>query len=129
MKSEDILQLFEKFEQAATEIDGVECWSARELCGLLGYAKWSNFETAIAKAKAACEGAGMPILDHFADAGKMVELGSGSVRTLNDYLLTRYACYLIAQNGDPRKMEIAFRYEKCSEAVELSRQCFNRQKM
>lgn len=108
MKSEDILQLFEKFEQVATEIDGVECWSARELCGLLGYAKWSNFETAIAKAKAACEGAGMSVSDHFADAGKKVELGSGSVRTLNDYLLTRYACYLIAQNGDPRKMEIAF---------------------
>lgn len=108
MKSEDILQLFERFEKAAIEIDGVECWSARDLCGLLGYAKWSNFETAIAKAKVACESAGMIVSDHFADAGKKVELGSGSVRTLNDYLLTRYACYLIAQNGDPRKMEIAF---------------------
>lgn len=108
MKNEDILQLFERFEQAAIEIDGVECWSARDLCGLLGYAKWSNFETAIAKAKIACESAGMIVLDHFPGVGKMVELGSGSVRRLNDYLLTRYACYLIAQNGDPRKMEIAF---------------------
>lgn len=106
MKNEDILQLFERFEQAAIEIDGVECWSARDLCGLLGYAKWSNFETAIAKAKIACESAGMIVSDHFPGVGKMVELGSGSVRRLNDYLLTRYACYLIAQNGDPRKMEI-----------------------
>lgn len=91
MKNEDILQLFERFEQAAIEIDGVECWSARDLCGLLGYAKWSNFETAIAKAKIACESAGMIVSDHFPGVGKMVELGSGSVRRLNDYLLTRYA--------------------------------------
>lgn len=108
MKSEDILVLFERFEQAATSINGVECWSARSICSLLGYADWRNFVKAIDKAKESCLNAGEEVLDHFVDANKMVEIGSKTTRTIDDILLTRYACYLIAQNGDPRKSEVAF---------------------
>lgn len=108
MKSEDILALFERFEQAATKINDIECWSARSLCPLLGYTDWRNFVKAIDKAKESCINAGERELDHFVDANKMVSLGSGSQRSIDDVLLTRYACYLIAQNGDPRKPEIAF---------------------
>lgn len=108
MKSEDILVLFERFEQAATSINGVECWSARSICSLLGYADWRNFVKAIDKAKESCLNVGEEVLDHFVDANKMVEIGSKTTRTIDDILLTRYACYLIAQNGDPRKSEVAF---------------------
>lgn len=108
MKSEEIKSLFEKFESIACTYEGVECWSARELCGLLGYAKWERFEGVIQKAKDACVNAGGKVEDHFPGTGKMVALGSGSIREVDDYMLTRYACYLVAQNGDPRKSEIAF---------------------
>lgn len=108
MKSEDILALFERFEQASTSINGVECWSARSICLLLGYADWRNFIKAIEKAKESCVNAGEDLLDHFVDANKMISLPKGATRTIDDILLTRYACYLIAQNGDPRKSEVAF---------------------
>ena len=108
MKTEEIKDLFQKFESIACDYEGVECWSARELCGLLGYAKWQKFENVLEKAQEACRNAGCEVLDHFTRAGKMVGLGSGSVREVDDYMLTRYACYLVAQNGDPRKPEIAF---------------------
>jgi DNA-damage-inducible protein D len=108
MKKELITELLQKFEQAAYEYQGVECWSARELQEILGYSKWNNFKNAVEKAKIACESSGNKVSDHFADVGKMVELGSGSQREIDDIALTRYACYLIAQNGDASKSEIAF---------------------
>lgn len=108
MKGEDILALFERFEQAATKVNDIECWSARSLCPLFGYTDWRNFIKAIDKAQESCINAGESVSDHFVGVNKMVSLGSGSTRSIDDVLLTRYACYLIAQNGDPRKPEIAF---------------------
>ena len=108
MKKETIDQLYKVFEQYALEVNGVECWSARELQGLLGYSKWENFTNVINKAKVACENVGHDVADHFPDVRKMVALGSGSERDIEDILLTRYACYLVAQNGDPRKEQVAF---------------------
>ncbi|MHB1123941.1 MAG: DNA damage-inducible protein D [Ramlibacter sp.] len=84
-----------------------EYWSARDLQPLLGYSQWRRFEQAIERAKASCETSGNNPQNHFAGAGKMVDLGSGSQRPVDDYHLSRFACYLIAQNGDPRKPEIA----------------------
>ncbi len=97
------------FEGHAQQTEtGVEFWLARDLQHLLGYAKWDNFLNVVSKAKTACEVSGHQVSDHFADVGKMVDLGSGSQREVPDLLLTRYACYLVAQNGDPQKAEIAF---------------------
>lgn len=86
---------------------GAEYWSARDLQPLLGYSQWRRFEDAINRAMTSCEQSGNKPGHHFAGAGKMVELGSGSAREVDDYHLSRFACYLIAQNGDPRKAEIA----------------------
>lgn len=108
MKTEEIKNLFAQFESATADFEGVECWSARQLQGLLGYSKWDNFEKVIQKAKDACMNAGEEIQYHFPDIRKMVKIGSGAEKEIDDILLTRYACYLIAQNGDSRKKEIAF---------------------
>lgn len=109
MKMEVVQALTETFEGHAQHTDsGVEYWLARDLQHLLGYAEWRNFATVLSKAKTACELSGHAVADHFVDVNKMVDLGSGSQREVDDLMLTRYACYLIAQNGDPKKQPIAF---------------------
>ncbi|HNY07087.1 MAG TPA: DNA damage-inducible protein D [Bacteroidales bacterium] len=108
MKTEEIKELFNKFEAAASDLEGIECWSARELQKLLGYAKWENFDKVITKAKEACIKVGEQTDDHFPDVRKTIPMPKGAEKVIDDILLTRYACYLIAQNGDSRKAEIAF---------------------
>ena len=108
MKKELILELFQKFENICYLYNDVECWSARELQALLGYSKWENFEKVIVKAKESCSNAGENIEDHFPDVRKTIPMPKGAEKQIDDILLTRYACYLIAQNGDARKEEISF---------------------
>lgn len=112
MEKNKIAALKRSFDEIAhTHVDNsdsVEYWFARELQQLLGYSRWEDFEKAVQRGITACENTGVPIENHFREVPKMVRLGSGSQREVRDYMLTRYACYLIAQNGDPRKDEIAF---------------------
>jgi DNA-damage-inducible protein D len=110
MKHELVSQLHNQFEQLVhTDIDsGIEFWLARDLQGVLGYSRWENFSKVIEKAVTSCETAGYDRDDHFREVTKMVPLGSGAEREVEDVALTRYACYLIAQNGDPSKDPIAF---------------------
>ena len=110
MKKEIIAKLHLEFEEIVqiNNQTSVECCFARKIQSLLGYAKWENFEKVIQKAKISCKNAGLKEEDHFLDIKKMVQIGSGSSREINDIALTRYACYLIAQNGDSSKDQIAF---------------------
>ncbi len=109
MKTEIIQSLTTDFESYAKKTEnGVEFWLARDLQHLLGYGKWDNFKSVISKAKTTCEISGHQIIDHFADVGKTIKMPKGAEKSIDDFMLTRYACYLIAQNGDSRKEKIAF---------------------
>ena len=108
IKSEAIQNLLARFESIACEYEGVECWSARELYPILGYAKWQTFENVLGKAKEACQNASVETSNHFTGISKTILMPKGASKDIEDFMLTRYACYLVAQNGDPRKSEIAF---------------------
>jgi DNA-damage-inducible protein D len=108
MEKDTILKLNKRFEEYAYEQDGIEYWLARELQELLGYADWRNFQNAINKAKESCETTGEAVSDHFVDVNKTIQMPKGASKEVPDFMLTRYACYLIAQNGDPKKEQIAF---------------------
>ena len=108
MEQQIITKLISSFEANAYEQDGIEYWLARELQELLGYSEWRNFLKTVEKAKESCKTNGEAVSDHFVDVNKMVKIGSGAERKQDDIMLTRYACYLIAQNGDPKKEPIAF---------------------
>jgi DNA-damage-inducible protein D len=109
MKTERVRSLTETFEAHAQKTDsGIEYWLARDIQFLLGYTEWRNFVAVIAKAKTACELSGHSVGDHFVDVNKTIQMPKTAEKEVPDLMLTRYACYLIAQNGDPRKEEIAF---------------------
>ncbi len=103
-----IAKLHKSFEASSYEEDGIEYWLARELQSLLGYADWRNFLNTVDKARDSCRTTGEAVSNHFVDVTKLVSIGSGAERKKEDIMLTRYACYLIAQNGDPKKEQIAF---------------------
>ncbi len=106
----EVSELKIKFDEILNIIEdsNIEYWYGRELMGVLGYTEWRNFQKVITKGITACINAGVEPVDHFVEVNKMVQLGSGSEREIKDIILTRYACYLIAQNGDSRKKEISF---------------------
>lgn len=114
MDKQSIIQYKTSFDAIASYIEGedgkekVEVWSARDLMSQLGYSKWENFQTAIGRAIDSCRTQGIDAEDYFRSVRRTIELGNGATRDVEDYMLTRYACYLIAQNGDPRKEQIAF---------------------
>ncbi|MDP2302208.1 MAG: hypothetical protein Q8N03_07285 [Ignavibacteria bacterium] len=105
MKKELISELFKKFENACYLLEGIECWSAREMQDIFNYTQWRNFENAIAKAKDACVNAGETVSDHFADISKTIPMPKGAAKTIDDIALTRYACYLVAQNSQNQNLQ------------------------
>jgi len=139
MNKETISKLNKSFEESVHEQDGVEFWLARELQELLGYTDWRNFVNAVDKAKESCKTMKETVLDHFVDVNKMVKIGSGAERKQEDIMLTRYACYLIAQNGDPKKEQIAFaqsyfaiqtrKQELLEERIRLNERLYAREKL
>ena len=141
MNTESIVKLKSSFDAIAQRLPDVEFefWYARDLMSALGYDRWENFIKVISKATDACKGAGGDVFNHFRDVTKMVKIGLGSERTIDDVMLTRYACYLIAQNGDPRKEEIAFaqtyfalqtrKQEIIEERIRLQERLLARQKL
>jgi len=109
MEKEIIYKLTADFEDFTHKTeDGVEFWLARDLQHLLGYDKWDNFKNVLSKAKTSCEISGQKIIEHFADVGKTIAMPKGAEKEIDDIMLTRYACYLVAQNGDPRKKRNCF---------------------
>jgi DNA-damage-inducible protein D len=108
MKKELVLNLRKTFEEYAYEQNGIEFWFARDLQKLLGYSEWRNFSNAVEKAKISCKVNKLDAADHFVDINKTIPMPKGASKEIQDIMLTRYACYLIAQNGDPQKPEIAF---------------------
>ena len=108
MKSELVAQLNKRFEEFVPVKDGVECCMARDLQQLLEYTQWRNFSLVIDKAKTSCQKSKQNVSDHFADVSKTIPMPNGANKEITDIMLSRYACYLIAQNGDPRKEQIAF---------------------
>jgi len=139
MDKQVMIRLHASFEEAAYELNGVEYWLARELQVLLEYTQWRNFEMVVEKAKISCHNAGQCIEHHFADVSKTIPMPKGAMKEVDDYMLTRYACYLIAQNGDPRKDAIAFaqsyfalqtrRQELLEERISLVERMSARQKL
>jgi DNA-damage-inducible protein D len=139
MEKATIIKLNKSFEDSAYEQNGIEYWLARELQELLGYSDWRNFLNAVEKAKESCENTAEASSDHFVDVNKMVRIGSGAERKQEDIMLTRYACYLIAQNGDPQKEQIAFaqsyfafqtrRQELMTERIQLNERMQAREKL
>lgn len=139
MEQNTIVKLNKRFEEYAYEQDGVEYWLARELQELLGYADWRNFLNAVNKAKESCETTGEAVLDHFVDVTKTIPMPKGATKDVPDIMLSRYACYLIAQNGDPKKEEIAFaqsyfalqtrKHELLEERIQLMRRMEAREKL
>jgi len=108
MEKSSIVKLNTLFEAYVYEKDGIEYWLARELQELLEYSQWRNFVNVIDKAKISCKNSENEISDHFADVSKTIAMPKGATKEIEDIMLTRYACYLIAQNGDPKKEKIAF---------------------
>ena len=103
MKRELIVSLNKSYEDVAYEENDIEYWMARDLQALLDYAQWRNFEQVIEKAKISCQNSGQDLIYHFVGVSKTIQMPKGATKEIDDYMLTRYACYLIAQNGDPRK--------------------------
>ena len=105
MDKKRVGQIKEQFDLVIhnDENANIEFWYARELMSLLGYERWENFDKAVSRAKDSCETGGIEVSDHFREVTKMIETGKGAQRAVKDYMITRYACYLIAHNGDPKK--------------------------